>query len=152
MNEVDEKQDDGASPAPLSTVAAAPAPQKSNTVYNPHSVKRPIVDLSAMGPQSQNRNGAIKTMMKNASKKKKQQRKNKRNIDAALGKDKPFLPEQDCCVCRAKKKRDVLALDGKGHTVPIPHKPHHVKCPKNTKTKGKSHQHVFLLRKPWQRI
>ena len=75
MNEVDEKQDDGASPAPPSTAEAAPVPKNSQTVNNPYSVKRPIVDLSAMGPQSQNRNGAIKTMMKNASKKKKTTKK-----------------------------------------------------------------------------
>jgi hypothetical protein len=97
---------------------------------------RPVVndDNRNMGIQSQNRDGSIKACKKASTKRK----------GKGKGKARPsprdhqlavpiFMSWQHCKVCKAER----LFLT-RGEKITIPHRAHHVRCPRNRTTRGAS--------------
>lgn len=84
-----------------------------------------------MGIQSQNREGAIKACKKRATQRKGKARP--KYHQSAVPGGTIFISWQHCKVCKAER---LLLI--KGEKITIPHRAHHVRCPRNRTTRGAS--------------
>ena len=90
----------------------------------------------AMGGQSQVRNGSIKSCLKRGGMRFKYPKPGQRSI---IPGERPFTSIIDCIVCKAQHYNKYAGAYAK---IRVPKRAHHVKCFKNTKTKGLSERTV----------
>ena len=103
----------------------SPPPPPAPLVVNPY---KKLSKEQEMGGQSQRRNNQTKRaklLAQQRSNKKRKQQEAKQLRQLTLEKKKAFEPDRDCTICSSKRLG----------TKP-PKRPHHVFCPKNTKTRG----------------
>ena len=131
-DDAEQRVDDTRPAAPLGG-AVATALVVNNQPKNPY-LRRPI-SIAAMGIQSQLRGGSVKACLKRGTKRKAQSYK-----QSAVPGGSIFIPWKHCIICKVER------LNQLGQNLSVPHRSHHKRCPKNTKTRGGSATSVMIER------
>ena len=138
-------------PCHQTMVSPAPTPRnpylgRSNGSRN--SKNRFSVDTTCqttptnMGCQSQKRNGAIQKCRKRGTRVKHRQTL----VQRSIGGGEAFDPLKHCKICVATRLVNLRLRDS------VPHRPHHIRCPLNTKTRGLSESAAWVSREIEQNI
>jgi hypothetical protein len=120
-------------PNPYSSAARQLTKERLELVHGESATNQVVA--ATMGIQSQMRGGAIKKCKKRGTT---LQAKHRLTQHAIVAGGKAFIAIENCPICRAKH------LNLMGNPIRVPRRSHHVKCPKNLKTRGASEMTVFV--------